>query len=209
MRTLPLHDLRELEASQLTPHLEELWNEHPRGFWSVARRPGRRWTSSIAWARALVLSSAPLFELILWIEPEATPQLPESELEEQSFLLGYYSELFQTLSPAAEKVYAQRLHHHFERQEAALYPQMETLPFVDRAVRELRYEHQGLKKGLEGLGQTLEEARSRGLAKASKERLDLDFFHLLEHHLEREKEAIYPAWVFLNQRVDKSGNALL
>ncbi len=209
MRSLPLHDLRELHTSQLVPLLEQLWADHSQGFWSVARRPGRRWTSSIAWAQALVLSSAPLFELILWIPPETTPQLPEKELEEQTLLLNHYAELFQTLCPEAERTYVRRLHDHFEQQEAFLYPHMETLPYVDRAVRELRYEHQGLKKGLEGLAQVLSQARDGKLVKSSKERLDLDFFHLLEHHLEREKEAIYPAWVFLDPRVDKSGNRLL
>ena len=199
VRTLPVQDLRSLDIAELPAELESLWKGYPDGFWSVARKPGRRWTSSISWARPLILASAPLYELILWIPLEATVQLPEDVVGTHNLLLGRYKELFDSLDPEKERQYLARLQQHIERSEAEVYRPLEKVPYVDRSIREMRYERQGLNKGLSQLSECLAAARSNNLEKARRERLDLDFFHLLEHHLEREKDAIYPSWVFLNQ----------
>lgn len=199
MRTLPTKDLRLLDVSALPSELERLWRAHPDGFWSVARKLGRRWTAGISWAHPLVLASAPLYELILWIPLEATVPLPEEVARTHRMLLGGYSDLFDSLDPEREAQYHTQLLQHFEVSEAEVYLKLETMPYADRAIREMRYERQGLTKGLAQLSDCLAAARSRSLERPRKERLDLDFFHLLEHHLERERDAIYPSWVFLKQ----------
>ena len=198
MKSLPLHDLRKLEVSALAPHLKRLWSQQPGGLWSVAKRPHKKWTKGVTWARALILSSAPLFELILWIPPKAEITVSTEQSAEQTKLFDGYSELFKTLRPDLEQAYATQLLAYFEKQEP-LYQKLESLPFVDRAVRELRYEQQGLKRGLAELATALNQARSGCFDKGTRDRIDLDFYHLLEHHIEREQEAIIPCWLFLNQ----------
>jgi hypothetical protein len=42
----------------------------------------------------------------------------------------------------------------------------------------------------------LEQQRAEVLENRARERFDLDFYHLLEHNLERKLEAVYPALAY-------------
>lgn len=194
---MDLLDLRATPVDDLPNQLQLAWNRSPGCMLTVSRRPGRRWTKSIAFAQALVLSSAPLYELILWLESSAIPILPTAVVEEQSYLLQGYHSLFSGELEVED--YLQRLLAHIQDQERQMFPAMATLAPVERALRELGYEHQGLSKGAENLRSAVAAHQRGKLEKAARERLDLDFYHLLEHHIERERDAVIPAWKWLEK----------
>lgn len=194
-----------------TERLPELLNKTldttdcPAVLWT-ARRPRKRWHNGLSDWTPLVLSSAPQFELILWLSPAVETRVPEELQKESDYLLNAYHALFQGESDIANcphwLKYRNTLSGHIRRQETNSYPALlKKLP-LDRAIREVGYEHRGLEKGLQSLPRFLERARKGELEGKEREKLDLDFYHLLEHHVEREAEAIYPAMVF-SQGVDR------
>lgn len=184
--------------SLLRQHLEQAAT--PSVLWQ-AKRPKKRWHRDLVDWTPLVLSSAPQFEQILWLHPEQSIALPGKFEEEDSRLLAGYSALFarsETMdSCPGWLAYRDLLAEHIERQERSDYPVLLSGLPIDRAVRELGYEHQGLLKGLEAVKSAVKAAREGRLSKPERDKIDLDFFHLLEHHLEREREAVMPALVFL------------
>ena len=206
-----LLDLRDQPSESLPVLLEHAWNEATGPMLTVCRRPAKGWTRKLTFARPLVLSSAPLYELILWVDSECELTVPGEVEEDQEELLSGYHRLFSEQGDLA--AYLQRLHRHIQEQEAGIYLQLLSLAPIDRATRELSYEHRGLEQGAEKLAQALRACHQGSLAKKDKERLDLDFFHLLEHHLERERDALFPAWKILKsrhtERLDTVGNPLL
>ena len=200
-------DLLKEPPERLPELLNETLNktEHSAVLWT-ARRPRKRWYTGLSDWQALLLSSAPQYELILWLAPNISIQLPEELRQESDFLLSAYHGLFQgqpdvSSCPKWQK-YRDTLNNHIKRQETKSYPALVSKMPLARAIRELGYEHRGLEKGLETLPTFLERSRKGELAPKEREKLDLDFYHLLEHHLERETEAIYPAMVF-SQGVDR------
>ncbi len=195
-----LHDLRDVSVGDLLPHLVDLWRQHGGPLLTVSRRPDKHWTRTIDFARPLILSSAPLYELVLWVDPEEEIVLPEDALQEQAALLGGYLALFSDESPVEN--YLELLDRHIESQDRGLYLQIARLAPLERALRELGYEHKGLKQGASALPQAIEKHRAGRLEKKARERLDLDFYHLLEHHLERERLALIPAWLVLSGSED-------
>ena len=199
MRGPETHDLRAASPESLLESIASLWDEQPGGLLTVSRRPSKRWTEAATFARPLVLSSAALFELVLWTPRSSEQPIPQDLHSELLSLLSDYKSFFSSPERESARLYIQKLEQHVHSQEATLYSTMAQIPHLDRAVRELRYEHQGLIRGLDGLRLAQEGALANSLEKRAKDRLDLDFFHLLEHHLEREIEALYPAWIFLNQ----------
>lgn len=207
-------DLRGVDSESLARSIEERWRQSPGLLLTLTHRPSKKWTRELDFARPLVLSSAALFEQILWVDRAWPLGLPAQAQQEGDDLLQGYHRLFS----GAEEVetYLGRLTRHVENQEADLYPALLALAPLERAVRELGYEHQGLLKGATLLRDSVLLHRRGELSKAQKDRLDLDFFHLLEHHLEREQEALLPAWLALSdshlfaaERLDILGNPLL
>lgn len=166
-----------------------------------ARRPRKRWHLDLVEWRPLVLSSASQFEQILWLHPEQRVELPEQFEREDSSLLASYSTLFDGRGPLDNcprwEAFQALLNEHIERQEKSDFPFLLSGLPVERAVRELGYEHHGLRRGMESVKRAAEAARDGKLSRAEREKIDLDFFHLLEHHLERERDAVVPATVFL------------
>ncbi len=179
--------------------ISDLWSEPSNGLLTVSRRPSKRWAATANFAHPLVLSSAALFELILWVPKEFDTSIPESLQAEIQELLTSYRDFFKSPSGELSTRTIEIVELHIQSQEQTLYSALEKTPFLDRAIRELRYEHQGLLRGLPHLLKAQEAALEERLEKRDKDKLDLDFFHLLEHHLEREIEALYPAWFFLTQ----------
>ena len=173
--------------------------------WS-ARRPRKRWHCELSDWNALLLSSAPQFELILWLAPGVDAPVPDKLQEETDYLLKTYHALFEGDPNVTDcpnwRHYRDTLREHIKRQETVSYPELLRRLPLQRAVREVGYEHRGLEKGLDALPTFLERSRKGELAGREREKLDLDFYHLLEHHLERETDAIYPAMVF-SQGVDR------
>lgn len=199
MNSPETHDLRADQPDGLLESIAALWNEQPQGLLTVSRRPSKRWTEAADFAHPLVLSSAALFELVLWIPKASVKPIPQELQAELLSLLSDYKEFFASPERDAGTHYLQKLELHVHSQEETLYSTMARFPHLDRAIRELRYEHQGIVRGLAGLRLAQEAALAESLEKRDKDRLDLDFFHLLEHHLEREIEALYPTWFFLTQ----------
>jgi hypothetical protein len=198
-----LLDLRSEPVDSLPDRISEAWRQAPRLLLTVSRRPGKRWTQGMTFARGLVLASAPLYELVLWIDRATEfPLMPAEALQDQEELLGGYQRLFSQESDV--EAYCQLLSRHIEHQERHLFPQLTELAPVDRATRELCYEHRGLEKGIEALRMAISSNQGGRLSKKDKDRLDLDFFHLLEHHLERERDAVFPALTVLCKGKDSS-----
>lgn len=147
----------------------------------------------MSFATALILSSAPQHEMILWIPVDYNLDLPQSAKAEMSYLLDEYSNLFVQLNGTEIELYMSKVRKHISDQESSLWLQLSEPPELSRALRELSYEHRGLEKGLDSLAEALDRARLGTLTSREREKIDLDFYHLLEHHLEREAQALYPA----------------
>jgi hemerythrin-like domain-containing protein len=197
--TIELLDLRVQPLESLPGLLEHAWSAAPGQLLTVCRRPAKGWARELTFARPLVLSSAPLYELIFWVDNERELTLPREVQKDQEELLSGYHRLFS--EEGDEVAYLQRLRRHIQEQETGVYLRLLSLAPIDRATRELSYEHRGLEQGAEKLAQALHAHRLGLLAKKDKDRLDLDFFHLLEHHLERERDALFPAWNILESRL--------
>lgn len=81
---------------------------------------------------------------------------------------------------------------HLEFEEREVYPLFIQAVGDERAVRELGYEHRGIREGLARLGAFLESVLAGKLSKKQIDAFDIDFFHLIEHHVQREEEGLYP-----------------
>lgn len=175
----------------------------------VARRPRKNWHQGIVDWKPHVTTTAPQYEQIVWLRSDCT-SLPSEDFEEECRrLLSDYKPLFEGNLPIDEcpafNRYKKLLTSHIRNQEKETFPWLtERLP-VTRAVRELGYEHLGLERGLKTLEDALKKSRAGALAKADRDRLDLDFYHLLEHHIERERDEIAPLIDFL-QGVYRTGS---
>lgn len=206
MSGLSCRDYRALPLEELPGRLAADWANCSGGLLSTARRPRKRWTETLGFARALILSSAPQFEIILWVPNECELPLPKEVAQEQEFLLDSYGRLLDQQSPQSSELlerYSHTLRTHIHEQEAVLFPELVELAPIERAARELGYEHRGLEKGMERLPEIVRLSQLGELDPHARERFSLDFYHLLEHHLERERDALYPARAYLqisNQR---------
>lgn len=190
----PLEQLPEL----LKAELEE--TEAPILLWT-ARRPHKRWHTNLVDWTPLLLTTAPQHEQIAWMRPELEVSIAHPFQEECRRLLDDYEALFDGTLPPGEcphfAKYRELLMSHIRRQEQSTFPNLLRQLPLQRALRELGYEHQGLERGLKSLEHALEKSRNGTLNKAEKERIDLDFYHLLEHHIERERDALSPIVDFL------------
>ena len=193
---IALTDLREADLETLPTRVRREWEEHGSGLLTLSRRPSKRWTASLDFAHPLILSSAPLYELILWLDDNQV-ELPQEDHDEQHFLLEGYRQLFAGELEVDE--YVAQLHQHIARQESELFPHLVSLAPVERATREMGYEHRGLEKEAKKLAVAVAGFLAGKFEKADRDRLDLDFYHLLEHHVERERDALIPAWKWLSK----------
>lgn len=196
-RALPLEQLEGQLLSDLSksPNKPVLW---------TARRPRKRWFVGLVAHRPLVLASSSQFEQILWLPPDALAPVPEEWQTESESLLEDYPRLFES---GDAQSYSERVRSHIAKQESELFDELKSrLPSTERALRELCYEHRGLEAGLERLPTILSRFRSGDLSSRDRERFDLDFYHLLEHNLERKLEAVFPALAyFRRQKIDNKG----
>ena len=169
----------------------------------TAKRPKKNWHEFISGWRALTLSSSALFEQIFWVRDSLSLPLPPEIQQEQETLLNSYPELFRRAGPVLEDQlwleYRETLLKHVEREEKQLFPPACKVLPVERSLKELQYEHQGLKRGLSRMPEVLDAARSGVLSSREREKFDLDYYHLLEHHTEREALAVYPLLIFLSK----------
>jgi hemerythrin-like domain-containing protein len=87
---------------------------------------------------------------------------------------------------------AAALSNHMAWEEAELYPRLSEFLGEARFVRELGYEHQGLRAALARWPDFLAETHAGNSTRKQIDRFELDLLHLFEHHIEREEEAAYP-----------------
>lgn len=80
--------------------------------------------------------------------------------------------------------------YHLDWEERQLFPALKEFLGDDRYVRDLGYEHTGIRRLLPGLAVALAQAYD----KRAWERFSLDLIHLLEHHIEHEERAAYPLY---------------
>ncbi len=186
------------DAVEALPELLKQDLDHCQGgalLWT-AKRPRKGWFKGLTTWTPLVFSSGPLFEQILWLRPDLAVAPPAEFSQQCERLLSDYKELFRKTTPVEQCPdwisYRTLLQNHIAEQEQDHYRQLEKRLPVARALRELEYEHRGLEKGLLRFPAILEASRSGRLTSRERELFDLDFYHLLEHHLEREANAIYP-----------------
>lgn len=85
------------------------------------------------------------------------------------------------------------LETHMAFEERELWPAAAAaLDPAGRILRELGYEHQGVRAGLARLAPTLEDILAGRVGNKVVEKLELDLLHMFEHHQEREEEALFP-----------------
>ena len=194
-------DHRQTPKSELLALLTKELQSQPLSMLWTARRPRKNWFSELSKYHALVMASSAEFEQILWIHPSASLTVPAEVQKEHEYLLGTYKELFFGEAPLDScphwNRYKTTLLQHIASEEQTHFPELIRALPLERAIRELGYEHQGLKRGLERLPAIAKAARSGDLSSKERELFDLDYYHLLEHHLERERTAIWPAISFL------------
>jgi hypothetical protein len=189
-------DFRDLPKEDLEQQLVETLTscESPSLLWT-AKRPRKRWFSGLTDYRPLVLASSQCFEQILWLPPNADPQVPDEWTQDCRNLLRDYPLLYEG---GDLDTYISQVRDHIFRQEKEIFPELlGHLPDTERALRELGYEHRGLEKGVERMGGVLRAHECGELSSRDRERFDLDFYHLLEHNLERKVEGVYLAVGFL------------
>ena len=185
-------DFRDLPVSELGEVLEKTLSTcpSPACLWTACR-PKKNWFRGLTEHQPLVFASSARFEQILWLAPGVGPAVPVSWTEECRRLLSGYPALF---SGASFADYREAVQRHIHLQEGEIFAKLlHHLPDAQRALRELSYEHRGLEKGLQRMPAILEQQQAGDLDPRARERFDLDFYHLLEHNLERKLEAIYPA----------------
>ncbi len=85
-------------------------------------------------------------------------------------------------------------------EEAEMFPDLTRFLGLDRPVREMGYEHDGIRRFLPGFPEALES----GAGSRCWERFSLDLIHLLEHHIEHEQGGLYPVF----ERLLKEGKGV-
>lgn len=97
--------------------------------------------------------------------------------------------------------FARALEAELRREEERLFPRWRAATGDERAPRELGYEIAGIRKGLLRLDEILQGVREGTLTKRERDRYDIDFFHLVEHHVERLERSLLPVLDLLGQGI--------
>lgn len=112
-------------------------------------------------------------------------------------LLELYPRMIQTTAEKGEIAIQLRdtfvglVERQLQDDEEFLLPLVTEVTGEPRLARELGYEQRGIREGLQRLDGFLERV-SAGLPKKEIDRFEIDFFHLIEHHLERQAEGLLP-----------------
>ncbi|MFA7479412.1 MAG: hypothetical protein WC314_02835 [Vulcanimicrobiota bacterium] len=193
----PTVDLREHPVEELERELLKRLGDQPPALLWVARRPKKNWFRELTSYRPLVLTSSARYEQILWLSPAVDPAVPEDWVLECHQILEGYRELFQGRDLDG---YSELVQSHINSQENDLFPRLlGFLPSAERALKELTYEHRGMEAGLTRLPGLLRQWDRGELDARAREHFDLEFFHLVEHNLERKLEAVYPALAYFER----------
>ena len=193
--TVETVDVRDVSASDLEKVLVRTLADCPADacLWTACR-PRKNWFKGLTEFQPHVLASSAKYEQIFWLAPGVGPTLPQSWTDDCRRLLSEYPALF---TGGSFPEYRDAVLQHIHLQESKLFPKLlNYLPDVQRALREISYEHRGLEEGLRRMPAILEQQRAEVLENRARERFDLDFYHLLEHNLERKLEAVYPALAY-------------
>ncbi len=121
--------------------------------------------------------------------PLAEPVL-EVVREQHRQIVALYREAMALGSDGA--AFEQLLSRHMDTEERTLYPLYQQIVQEERLIRELGYEHLGLRRGLPEFGPFLRKIAAGETSKRDKDGFDIRFFHLFEHHMEREEESLLP-----------------
>lgn len=174
MELLPPLDLRVLGPSGLAA-LEELSEDQARLVQSRQKLDLEGYT---AWP--VVPGPSAYFYLVHRPRPEAARVLDVVRRQHQEIVRLYRAQD----GPGLESF----LLRHMETEEATLYP-LYARVVEERQIRELGYEHLGLRRGLPEWREFLTRTDA---SKRDRDGMDIKFFHLFEHHMEREEESLLP-----------------
>lgn len=185
LELLPPLDLRHPGPS-LTQGLTELGAHQARVLKS--RQPLRAELEGFtAWP--LVPGPSAYYYLVHAPRPPAEPVL-EVVREQHRQIVALYREAMALGSNGA--AFEQLLSRHMDTEERTLYPLYQQILQEERLIRELGYEHLGLRRGLPEFRPFLEKMAAGETSKRDKDGFDIRFFHLFEHHMEREEESLLP-----------------
>lgn len=134
--------------------------------------------------------------------------VPQPRLSEQRRRHQRWLDAFPVLQAAAAKgedvagageALVQEILDQQEWEERVVYPVVGRFLHNERAVRELGYEHLGLRRLAPTLPPLLQEIKTSTEAPRKWERFRLDVVHLLEHHIEHEEKGVFPLYERLAQ----------
>ncbi len=185
-------DLRRVPAEEAAGRLDEAWSrlQTPllvRSFRPLPPTP----TGLVAWP--LVDGPSAFFSVYSQPRPQsqALDRLRQDHLELARL---YHSSVKQALAGEELTLKPQFQHlliDHLKFEEDHLFGLFSEVVDDERLVRELGYEHQGIRQGLEAYPDFLDRVLG-GCTKKERDSFEIDFFHLIEHHVEREEKALYP-----------------
>lgn len=175
MELLPALDLRQVGPDALEDGLRSLGANQAR---VVQSRQPLSLDGFTAWP--LVPGPSAFYYLVHAPRPAAPAVLDIVRRQHQEIIRLYRA----ADGPGLESF----LLRHMETEEEALYPLYARL-VEERQIRELGYEHLGLRRGLPEWRELL--LRS-DVTKRERDAMDIRFFHLFEHHMEREEESLLP-----------------
>ncbi len=185
LELLPPLDLR-APGPNLTEGLSELRAHQARVLKS--RHPLRAELEGFtAWP--LVPGPSAYYYLVHTPLPQAEPVL-EVVREQHCEIVALYREAMALGSDGA--AFEQLLSRHMDTEERTLYPLYQKILQEERLIRELGYEHLGLRRGLPEFRPFLQKMAAGETTKRDKDGFDIRFFHLFEHHMEREEESLLP-----------------
>ncbi|MFN8607585.1 MAG: hemerythrin domain-containing protein [Vulcanimicrobiota bacterium] len=142
----------------------------------------------------LLIDGPSRFARVYFTAPAPPPALDDLRQEHQAWLQTFQRLRAQALAGDQWRADAEHLEKRIiERlswEENEIYPALEEFLRATRPTREMRYEHDGIRRFLPELRQALEQTESN----RAWERFSLDLIHLLEHHIEHEERGLYPVY---------------
>lgn len=139
-----------------------------------------------------VVDGPAAWHLLVHRERPAPVPDPETEAARQGWAAVFRLYREATGTGEGGPAFARALETELRREEERLFPRWRAATADERAPRELGYEIAGIRKGLLRLDEILQGVRDGTLSKRERDRYDIDFFHLVEHHVERLERSLLP-----------------
>ncbi len=145
------------------------------------------------WRSYPLVDGPSAFYVALCPRGEAPPVL-DSYRDEHRRLIELYPAMVRSAleGRVGTEEFVQLMSSHLNREEEELFALVERWTGEPRLARELGYDHQGLRAGLAKLPDFVERVARGETTKKARDAFEIEFFHLFEHHYEREELSLYP-----------------